>query len=168
MKRTRADEVCSELPEGLRKRRQRCSAATLNEYIDVDGINSAIEELERRSEAKDSEITAAQRSEAEYLLNYAREYRKLAHLSSLTSLSGRNSKVAQGRVDVLGRSFAYHSRRGAGRRYTTIERCERGRHVGQYGDERDGGRWRSYGQQGCPKAMRARFVGRFCRDIDIK
>ena len=171
MKRTRNEEVCSsKLPEGLRQRRQRCSGATLNEYVDAGGIDSAIEELKRYSEAPDTEVAAAKRNEAKYLFTYASQYRTLTQLCSLRSISGRNPKIAHGSVHVLGRSFTYHSRQGAGRRYTTIEQrtMKGGQRMRQYGDERDGGKWRSYSQQGCPKALRARFVGRFCRDIDIK
>lgn len=93
MKRTRDDMVNSNLPDGLKQRRERCGAATHNEFLDVGGIDSAIEELERRSEEVGTEITAAQRAEAKYLLNYAREYKKLTQLSSLKSLSGRHPKV---------------------------------------------------------------------------
>jgi hypothetical protein len=165
MKRARGGEVCSSLPEGIRQRRHRSNTAVFHEFTDVDGMNSAIEELKGLAEAPETEIAAEKRREAKYLLNYAMEYRKLTQLTSTRSLNGTNPKVAQGRVNVFGRSFAYYSRGGVGRRYTTIERSCNKR---QYGKDRDGDRWRSYSQQGCPKALRPRFVGPFCRDIDIR
>ena len=168
-KRARGDGEHGNLPGALQQRRNRRTNTSFEEFIDVDGLKTAVEELKRRSDEPDTEVTAQQRLEAKYLLKYAEEYTKLTLLSSHASLSGRIPRVGQGGVEVWGRLFTYHSRQGAGRRYTTIERLGRGLQRGQYGSQRDGtNKWRAYGQQGCPKALRSRFVGRFCHDVDIK
>ena len=73
-------DVGQSLPKDILKRRSRCSTAELNEFIDSDGLESAIKELETRLKDPNAGLTDPKRKEAEYLLQYVKEYRTLANV----------------------------------------------------------------------------------------
>ena len=202
VERARQEEIqCFEtLPTGLRQRRSAGQHLSFVEYVDELDRSNAVSQLRafvRTERAADgTPLTPPQLEEAKYLVHYLQEYTIL-----LTNYCGgprsgvlpSTCASAQGRA-VLNYKFEYFSRRGAGRRYTTIGRdvlyrppvqdtnrpprsiCRtesvyalpRKAHAMVSKAVKDPFDRRSYGMQGCPRALRAALVGRMCRDIDIK
>jgi len=165
------------LPPGVRQRRVRAEGEQLVEYVDVHRSMGVLKQLARNM--NDQNLEQAKREEAQYLHEYLSEFLRLlkSNGSQQITLPGEHTESGTPRL-VYVNKLNYHSRRGAGRRYTTIERTNtiKGKVVKvrmeakQRGEEGSivGNKKRNYGLQGCPKALRAQLSGAFNHDVDMR
>jgi len=165
------------LPPDVRQRRVRAEGEQVVEYVDVQRSMGVLKQLARNM--NDQNLEQAKREEAQYLHDYLSEFLRLldSNGSQQIMLPGHHTESGAPRL-VYVNNLNYHSRRGAGRRYTTIERTKtvKGmvikvrKEAKQRGEEGSvvGNKKRNYGLQGCPKALRAQLSGAFNHDVDMR
>mmetsp|Transcript_40524 Transcript_40524/g.75287 ORF Transcript_40524/g.75287 Transcript_40524/m.75287 type:complete len:899 (-) Transcript_40524:144-2840(-) len=163
------------LPPKLRERRLASQRMTLTEYVDYAEAQRVLQELD--CAAHNISLPQPQREEAEYLHQYLYDFFALLQLEATPQaiLPPGCAVNADTRL-VLARDYAYFSRHGGGRRYTTIERrmqSQRGREKLYAAPRSDGAvsriaDRRAYGLQGCPRALRAQLCGAYAHDVDMK
>lgn len=174
-------EAFSSLPPDMYARRLRSHRKCFVECIDVERSYQLLREL--NVARADKSLPEPHRREAQYLYNHLTSWMKLLHDEGLLRNASlpRSCGETVASTIVMSREYAYFSRGGGGRRYTTITRPKRGRggRVLGYYDERVEGNARVqvaslreekryFGLQGCPKALRAQLCGAFAHDVDMR
>lgn len=162
----------STLPSALAKRRmQRCNDIYV-EYIDYEQCNRVANELKARlAQTGDAQLSVKHREEAQYLLRYVCEF--AIYLQA-------KGPATNG---FWCTEYRYYARNGLGRRYTSMEcaskkwksrrvytKERRSSHRDPFlpGDPTKKQEERSYGLQGCPRALRDALCGRWARDVDME